>query len=333
MTTLAPSTDYTGGAVNQGGKKTFVANLRAYVADLLGTDSANKAAVRALLGVSPVAQDFRLSLTSGLPITTADVTGASTLYASPFAGNFISLFDGTYWNARASAEFSIALTGLTSGKLYDVFAYDNAGVPALELLVWTNDTTRATALAYQDGVLSKAGALTRRYLGTIYATSATTTEDSKSKRYVWNGYHRVPRLIQRIEPTAQWTQATTATWRQANASSANQVGFVIGVAGDMVRADLNAMFSPNNGYKNAAALALDSITVPTGLYGPSGSSSSSSVTEMPLVAKYAGTPAAGLHYLAWLEWMQSSGFTTTWYGTNNTATYQTQCGILGEVMA
>ncbi len=44
---------------------------------------------------------------------------------------------------------------------------DSSGTPTLEALVWTNDTTRATALVRQDGVWSKTGALTRRYLGTV----------------------------------------------------------------------------------------------------------------------------------------------------------------------
>ena len=109
------------------------------------------------------AQDFRLTLTSATPVTPADVTGATTIYCTPYKGNQIALYDGSSsWNTRTSAEFSLALGTLTSGKPYDVFCYDNAGTPTLEFLAWTNDTTRATALVYQDGVLVKSGATTRR---------------------------------------------------------------------------------------------------------------------------------------------------------------------------
>jgi hypothetical protein len=90
----------------------------------------------------------RLTLTTGLPVTTADVTGASatTLYYAPYGGcNQIDLFDGTTWARNAFAQISIAVPATTS-QMYDVFAYDNAGVVALELTAWTNDTTRATAL-------------------------------------------------------------------------------------------------------------------------------------------------------------------------------------------
>ena len=42
----------------------------------------------------PIANDFRLSLTTALPVTTADVTAAGTLYAVPKTGNRISLYNG-----------------------------------------------------------------------------------------------------------------------------------------------------------------------------------------------------------------------------------------------
>lgn len=54
MALLPPSTDYTGPTVDQGNKKTFVAAMRTFVADLLGTDSGNKAAARAALGAATV---------------------------------------------------------------------------------------------------------------------------------------------------------------------------------------------------------------------------------------------------------------------------------------
>jgi hypothetical protein len=44
MTILAPSTDYTGAAVTQGGKKTFISTMRTFIADLFGTDSTMAAA-------------------------------------------------------------------------------------------------------------------------------------------------------------------------------------------------------------------------------------------------------------------------------------------------
>ncbi len=111
--------------------------------------------------------NFRLTLTSGVAVTTTDVVNAQTIYCTPYNGNTISLYNGTNWVLYSSVEFSLALGTLSTG-MYDVFCYANSGIPTLEYLAWTNDTTRATALVLQDGILCKTGALTRRYLGTFY---------------------------------------------------------------------------------------------------------------------------------------------------------------------
>ena len=47
-------------------------------------------------------------------------------------------------------------------------------------------TTRATALVYQDGILVRTGATTRRYLGTVRTDGSTQFEDTATQRFVWN---------------------------------------------------------------------------------------------------------------------------------------------------
>lgn len=139
-----------------------------------------------------ILNDFRLTLTSGTPVTTSDVTNASTIYCSPFSGNLISLYDGSNWVTYSSNEFSLALGTLTNATPYDVFCYSNSGVPTLEFLAWTNTTTRATNLVYQDGILCKSGALTRRYLGTFFnagnKTSTVTISNATPGVVTWNSH-------------------------------------------------------------------------------------------------------------------------------------------------
>lgn len=272
------------------------------------------------------ANDFRLTLTSGLPVTTADVTAASTLYCTPCTGKNIGLYNGSAWVVLSSAEFSLALSGLTSGKPYDVFCYDNAGSPTLELLVWTDDTTRATALAYQDGVLVKSGAATRRYMGTFYTTATTTTEDSYANRYLWNYYHRVDRPMSRVDTTDSWTYSTAA-WRQANASTSNQLNFVVGVAEDMIEAVSNIHITNNAGGVNAAAgVGLNSTTVNSAQTWGGTSTAANTVGQGRCA--YRGIPVAGRNYMAWLERTEASG-TTTFYGDVGGSSIQT--GIVGSM--
>lgn len=87
-------------------------------------------------GAPNTTNNFRLTLTTGVPITTSDVTAAGTVYASPLYGNAIALFDGTStWNTRTSAEMSVATPAFLH-RIYDFFVYDNSGTPTVELNAW-----------------------------------------------------------------------------------------------------------------------------------------------------------------------------------------------------
>lgn len=274
----------------------------------------------------------RLTLTSGTPVTTTDVTAATTVYFTPFRGSRIALYDGSStWTVYAFTEKSIALPAASS-QMYDVFIYDNGGTPTLELTSWTNDTTRATALTTQDGVLVKSGATTRRYLGSVRTTTvAGQSEDSVSKRYLFSYYGRVRRPMRRVESTASWNY-TTLTWRQANAAAANQVEFVIGVSEDEVHALLLGMASNSAaGNQFAVGIGLDSTSaVATDQHHQAGAAAAAgAVTNMS--AEYRGFPGVGRHTLVWLEQSAAAG-TTTFYGNNATGVGE-KAGLFGSVMA
>lgn len=174
----------------------------------------------------------RLTLTTAVPVTTSDVTAATTLYFTPFRGNRLRLYNGSNWTERALTEISASLSGLTANTNYDVFVYDNSGTLTLDLTAWTNDTTRATALTTQDGVYVKSGATARRYLGTIRITGTTgQCEDSVTHRYVWNYYNRQRRPMVVTESTSH--TYNTASWRAwNNVQSAADVECVVGVVED-----------------------------------------------------------------------------------------------------
>ena len=258
----------------------------------------------------------RLTLTSGTPVTTADVTGATNIYFAPYDGSRIALYDGSSaWNVRTFTQITIALGTLTDAKPYDLFAYDNSGTVTLDSpVVWTNDTTRATALTTQDGVLVKTGATTRRYIGTFYTTATTTTEDSLAKRFVWNYHNRVHRPMRVVETTSSWTY-TTATLRQANAAVTNQLDFVVGVNETQVRAVVAATFANSSAAINVlVSLGLDSTSATaTGVIYNSvaGAAGSPHVPAAHLVT----FPGAARHYVVWLEYSTASG-TTTWYSAS-----------------
>ena len=276
----------------------------------------------------------RLTLTSALPVTTADVTGATNIYFAPYNGNRIALYDGSSaWNVRTFTQITVALGTLTDAKPYDLFAYDNSGTVTFDSPVaWTNDTTRATALTTQDGVLVKTGATTRRYIGTFYTTATTTTEDSYAKRLLWNYYNRVPRPMRVVETTDSWTY-TIATFRQANASTANQLGFVVGVAEVELAAEVISMV--RNSSTNVcvtAAIGLDSTSAPaTGCL--MGAYDISVANRVDITSAALRTsPTAGYHYAAWLEFSHALG-TTSWWGDGGLTygVHARQSGISGSI--
>lgn len=57
----------------------------------------------------------RLTLTTQVPVTTSNVTAATTLYYMPFMGDRIALFDGTSWGVYSFSEKSIKLTDAQTG--------------------------------------------------------------------------------------------------------------------------------------------------------------------------------------------------------------------------
>jgi hypothetical protein len=282
----------------------------------------------------------RLTLTSGTPVTTSDVTGATSIYYTPYVSNIINLWDGSEWVPTIFSETTEALGTLTSGLNYDVFGFLASGVLDLEKLAWTNDTTRATAITLQDGRYCKSGDKTRLYLGTFRTTSTTTTEDSfggttsqvGGKRFVWNMYNRVRRQLRVKDTTDSWSASGTV-YRQANGASGNKVEFVLGLAVDSVTANaVGNVYKPSNA-AHYTGIGLDSTTASTGSITAIGYSEVTGNQIAALFGMYVGIPAAGYHYLAWLE---RSSVTTgaTWNGdSGETEGSGQQSGLNAEIFA
>lgn len=179
----------------------------------------------ALLAMASTIPGGRLTLESGVPVSTTDQTAKTSIYYTPFVNNVVPLWDGYKWRPIEFSETTLALGTLTSGKPYDVFGYISGGALALESLVWTDDTTRATAVTLQDGRYCKSGDKTRLLLGTFYTTSTTTTEDSGANRYVSNAYNQQTRKLNYATGDSGHTYGST-TIRAYNNSTANRVSFM-----------------------------------------------------------------------------------------------------------
>lgn len=268
-------------------------------------------------------QDFRLSLTTSVPITTSDVALGTTIYAVPYIGNKIGLYNGTTWDVLSSSEFSLALGTLTASRGYDVFCYNNAGVATLEFLVWTSANARATALVYQDGILCKSGQLTRRYMGSFYTLSTTQTSDTSVNsaaatggRYLWNYYHRMKKPVYIKDSTGAASGASAGVYRQARGSGANQSNFFVGLVEDAVYATLSTRCECSNIARMECSIGFNSITVVGGGNDGIGYANASTInTEFELFASIYDYPVLGLNYLSWLEKTTATSMTVTYANT------------------
>lgn len=279
----------------------------------------------------------RLTLTSGTPVTTSDVTGATSVYYTPYIHDRIMLWNGTAWQYYTFTEKTLALGTVTSALPYDVFGYLSAGALVLEKLAWTNGTTRATAITLQDGRYAKSGDKTRLYLGTFYTTSTTTTEDSGGgtssqvggKRFLWNMYNRVARPLAVIDTTDTWSY-TTDTIRQANGASGNKVEFVLGLSQSevvaSVRGSVNLVSNTTRGAK--IGVGVDSTTAFSGLVQQAFNDGAASLI-FSLSGEYRGLMAVGYHYLAWCEKGGSAGTSTF---TGDAGSSSAQSGLSTSVM-
>ena len=179
----------------------------------------------------------RLTLETGVAVSASDQTAKTTIYYTPFIHSLIGLYDTTnlIWTAHPFTERSLALGTLVSGKNYDVFAVLTSGAVAIEALVWTSDSARATALVAVDGVLCKTGDTSRRYVGTFRTTTTTTTEDSEAKRFVYNANNRVRRSMLGTlgyvddNTAATFTFNSQNVWAALNGGTGNKCEFVNGL--------------------------------------------------------------------------------------------------------
>ena len=184
----------------------------------------------------------RLTLTTGTPVTTADVTGATTIYYTPYLHNVITLWTGTAWQPVTFTQVSHALGTMTAARGYDVFGYFSAGALAIEKLVWTSATARATAISLQDGRYCKTGDKTRLYLGSFYSTSTTATADAEATRFVWNMHNRRVRSLLVSNGTSH--NYNSATVRAFNNDQANSdFEYFMGLVEDAVSVNVTGQMS------------------------------------------------------------------------------------------
>lgn len=289
----------------------------------------------------------RLTLTSVTPVTTSDVTGATTIYYAPHKHNKVPLYDGADWGLYSIGTQISQTTGDTTkspgavvaNSNYDLFVWSDAGTIRLSRgPAWTSDTARGTGagtteLERVDGrYVNKASisngpaAQCGLYVGTIRTDGSSQVNDSAAKRHVWNMHNRTRRAMKAAASGVSWDYSTD-TWRQALANTGLQLDFLRGLDEESVRAQTQATASSASASDVSVSIGVDSTTVSSA--DLVGYHSIAAGTYASVHAAYDGFPGLGRHTLVWLE-RASTGGTVTWWGGNaGTGT----SGITGDVLA
>lgn len=276
---------------------------------------------------------FRLSPSATEPVYAADSSN-STIYLVPYTSQRIALYSGGSWTYGTSSGTSYTLSGRTANIPFDIFAYfDGGGGVALEVLNWTNSTTRATTVVRQDGVWVKNGDATRRLLGTCIPTTATAYKHSSSatsaagrvRLGLWNLANQVREGWQiTVDAASNWNY-TTATARLANGDAENCaivfMGLAAGSGDGSITAHLNvASSNTTSGVQRTAGIAYGqgvsggtSNLIASTMSGSSGDVMTHSVSWTSVAL------APGPYSVAWCEWSTATG-TTTWYSAQSSPT-------------
>lgn len=318
-------------------------------AALVAAEAARDVAVSAAATVKPLPPQGRLTLLSGVAVTEAEIVGATTICYTPAGGNLVPIYNGSSFSPLGFSELSLPLdsdsghTGYQAdGAVHDLFVVSDGGTLRLGTgpswaagafagsAVARGTGAGSTALTWVGGVALNANAITLRYgngpsntlavaaqratyVGSFKATANGQATDSKAKRLLFNAFNQVARLLFVKDTTTSWNYNTLA-FRQARASSANQVEVLLGLSGSLVH--LEALATAAN---SAAAfqsvmtgIGVDSTTVNSARAGVTSCSNSANAAPY---AVYDGNPGQGYHYLTWLERGAGPADNQTWYGT------------------
>jgi hypothetical protein len=294
----------------------------------------------------------RLTLTSATPVTSSNVTGATTVYFTPYLSNLIQVYDGTRWNVKTFTELSQLTTdatkspaACTTNSNYDVFVWNDSGtMRATRGPAWTSDTARGTGVGTSELELFEGryvnknaitnGPAARRghFVGTIRTDGSSQVNDSAAKRHVWNMYNRIKKHMVVTETTPTWPYNTNA-FRQMNGSAANQLDFIRGLDEDIVTAQVSVQAGNSGGAADCiSGVGLDSTTVLATGFMTLGSVSPIAGSKGQVGGSWSGLPGLGRHILTALENGAGAAGTTTWYGNNGTSTTMGH-GIFGELLA
>jgi len=295
--------------------------------------------------VIPPPQGY-LTLTSGTPIITGDVTAATTVYYTPYVGVLVPIYNGTsFIPTSIVTELQLTLTSShVASNIYDFYIFSLNGVATLGTgPSWSAGTagsitagscargtsTGGAALSRLNGILTNAASMTIRYgngttTTTVAANQATYVGSmfvdgtngqvscyrswGQSRKFgIWNAYNRAPIILKAGDSTTSWNY-NSATVRASNGSSANSLTIFAGLAEEEY--NLGFVQSVSSGTSAAGFLlgiGYNSTTAASGLQARWTWQTNVSTVAATLPCSYQAPPALGINVITSLESTPTTG--------------------------
>lgn len=282
----------------------------------------------------------RLTLQSHEPVMSSSVSGATTIFYTPYIGAKIPLYDGTKFLATRFDEMSALVSdavhspsnGITAGKVYDWFVWlDTPPAPAPAVMrlchgpEWADVSTRSagTGIVRIEGIWINSAAITNgpaaqrgTYVGTTYCqvTNKLTwvhgATGARARYHIWNAFNRVSVGSTVIDSSESWTANAGSIWEMLNANPNNRAEAVCGLQEESFDLTMLTMSQTQPGDNTYIAIGLDwtsGAPDPDAVYVSVGESNTS------LQAHHVTTPGLGFHF--WQVLQASDTGESTFYGS------------------
>lgn len=287
----------------------------------------------------------RLTISTGEPVITSDVTAQATVYYTPYKSNYAKLYNGSNWYPVQFSELSQALSDATKSPLaattnavYDMFLWNDSGtLRCTRGPAWSSATARGTGAGttelervqgvYVNKVDITNGPTAQRglYVGTIATNGSTqmavmlyptaAAGGSANRIDVWNMYNRI-RIASTMRASDNTWTYNSATWRSANASTSNRITYVTGLNEEAISAVYQITINCTTTNDEARiGIGVDSATA---FSGNSGAIIPGITGIFTLSANYQGLTGIGSHFLQALE--SATTNITEFWGDNSVAT-------------
>lgn len=293
----------------------------------------------------------RLTLTSGVPVLSTDVTGTGSVFYTPYQGNQIPIWGGAAYTMQTFAELTLTLNagGHTASGLYDIFVFNNSGTLTLVTgPVWSTSTAGSgargagagtTQLTMFGGILVNTVQITGRngvstftipasqatYVGSMFVdtvagqVSCHTSYGQSRKWGIWNAYNRKPIILRAGDGTASWAYGTN-TWRASNNNSANSLTVFTGLAEEyfplVFQEKTTCSFNAGTA-RTEIGIGVNSTTVPSGLVGDRNHTLGNETDARASTSKFVLLPTLGVNVIQSIEISPANGnlATNVFFGT------------------